>query len=207
MPIVQDKKQQVLGLQFVPRPITVAEHAPWKQFEAPLKQALACGDRNALNILLNDDSLAPVSSLAGFITPPVDKPYTRNLLLLNDRLAFMALVWRPGAESSIHAHAGSGCWLRVIMGVLNEVVYTVSSCKKLLEVSQVNSISDGNSSYVDDDLGVHSMRNPTSQFSVSLHFYAPPFKSCDVYRRTTSGSIAVSNSSINFDMAFGKRIV
>lgn len=206
MPIVQGKKQQVAELQFVPRPISIGVHAPWKQFEASLIQALASGDRTALNILLNDDCLAPVSSLAGFITPPVDKPYTRNLLLLNDRFAFMALVWRPEAESSIHAHAGSGCWLRVIMGVLDEVVYTVSPCKISLEVSQVNSISSGSSSYVDDDLGVHSMRNPASQISVSLHFYAPPFKSCDVYRRTDNGSIVVSNNSINFDMAFGKRI-
>lgn len=194
------------GMQFVPRPTLAEAKTPWLHFEAPLKRALASNDRHLLNALLNDGGLAPLSALAGFTTAAADKPYTRNLLVLNERFALMALVWRPGAVSSIHAHAGSGCWFRVLSGSLEEIVYTVSPRKDAIAVSHIHSITDGESSYVDDDLGVHAMRNPGDGACVSLHFYAPPFKSCDVYLPASDGSVVVKNKSISFDMEFGKLV-
>lgn len=189
----------------VPPPLLTPDssvvHAPWKHFEAPLTAALSIRNHTAINRLLNNTNLCPLAALEGFTFSPVGQQYTRNLLLRNESFALMALVWNPGAASRIHAHAGSGCWVRLLTGALEEVTYSVLPHR--LEVIQKQKLIMGKGSYVDDDIGVHRMYNSTSDVSISLHFYAPAFAECDIYEQGEK-SVVVSSSATRFHMEFGK---
>lgn len=50
--------------------------------------------------------------------------YTRNLVDAgNGRFNLMILCWNEGQSSTIHDHADSHCFMKVLKGTLNEVKY------------------------------------------------------------------------------------
>jgi predicted metal-dependent enzyme (double-stranded beta helix superfamily) len=50
--------------------------------------------------------------------------YCRNLVAYDEAFTILLLTWDKGQVSPIHDHAGSSCWVKVISGELNEVLYT-----------------------------------------------------------------------------------
>jgi len=86
--------------------------------------ALVVGDGDAVASRLAGDDMVSPDALRPYIFFDGQKPYTRNVVTVNEHYALIAMCWSPGRSSPVHDHAGSGCWLRVISGGLTESLYS-----------------------------------------------------------------------------------
>ncbi|XP_040566703.1 cysteine dioxygenase type 1 isoform X2 [Lepeophtheirus salmonis] len=119
--------------------------------------------------------------------------YTRNLVHEgNGKFNLMILCWPEGQQSSIHDHANSHCFLKVLDGTLSEILYESPGnlSDKPIHVDIVESgrqdCKKNQVTYINDKIGLHRMGNPShSDSSVTLHLYSPPFQSCGVFDERT----------------------
>ena len=84
--------------------------------------------------------------------------------------------------SPIHDHSGSNCWVKVLKGELEEVVYQLDEDGVTVKNAQSSKYSPDGVTYISDQLGVHRMGNATSSdVAVSLHVYSPPYHECHIF--------------------------
>eukprot|EP00510_Aplanochytrium_minuta_P001614 CAMPEP_0184021730 /NCGR_PEP_ID=MMETSP0954-20121128/10117_1 /TAXON_ID=627963 /ORGANISM="Aplanochytrium sp, Strain PBS07" /LENGTH=889 /DNA_ID=CAMNT_0026303835 /DNA_START=175 /DNA_END=2844 /DNA_ORIENTATION=+ len=145
-----------------------------------------------------------------------DDHYTRNLVGYDvpegdgDRPKFTVLLlcWDKGQMSPIHDHAGSSCWVKVLVGRLREVRYRTLNDKDTTQdhtnVEVIRDLTAGAEEvcYINDTQGIHSMGNASSdQVCVSLHIYAPPYVLCKLFDESsgavTVGSMAAATTPCN----------
>lgn len=111
-----------------------------------------------------------------------DKPYTRNLISTDNKTyTLLLLCWNSEKESPIHDHPCDGCWLQVLKGGIREVRYD----KQLNCVADLDYI-DGELSYITDNIGYHKVCNTGQNKAVTLHLYAPPFETCNIWYDTAN---------------------
>lgn len=101
-----------------------APHRPLERPDPVLVSALVAGDGDAVAARLAGDELVNAAALRPYIFFDGTKPYTRNVITVNEHYALIAMCWSPGRASPVHDHAGSGCWLRVVSGELFEALYS-----------------------------------------------------------------------------------
>lgn len=98
-----------------------------------------------------------------------DTKYTRNKLFsLPDNLGqVLLLIWKPNVGSKVHSHPQSECWVKLLGGEMEEIVYDTNQknigSRRILrnEVTHIN-----------DSKGVHSMHNRSlKDHAFSLHVY------------------------------------
>nr|ACO11707.1 Cysteine dioxygenase type 1 [Caligus rogercresseyi] len=119
--------------------------------------------------------------------------YTRNLVHEgNGKFNLMILCWPEGQQSSIHDHADSHCFLKVLDGTLSEILYKspegLSNGPDKIDILETgrSDCKTNQVSYINDEIGLHRMANPShSDFAVTLHLYSPPFQSCGVFDERT----------------------
>lgn len=106
--------------------------------------------------------------------------YVRNGIYKDERFEILLLCWEKGQKTPIHCHGGEECWVYLLEGEIEEVFYVkdgygnpIKTASHKLEVSK--------SSYINDTLGLHSMRNSYDGRSLSLHIYAKPILECSFY--------------------------
>lgn len=141
--------------------------------------------------------------------------YTRNLVDAgNDKFNLMILCWNEGQSSTIHDHADSHCFLKVLKGSLNEVKYKFPNetensddCienehSELEEISR-STVHTNDVCYINDNIGLHRIENPSHvETAVSLHLYCPPFDQCSVFDGKRS-----FKAKVTFWSKFGKRLI
>lgn len=110
---------------------------------------------------LLSDTLVDLEQYERFDT----KGYTRNLVYQDSNLDVYVLCWLPGQKTPFHQHPSRGCVYKVIRGGLTETLRTGEDCCSRI-------LRPGDSDYIDNDIGSHSMTCKSSP-TVSLHFYAP----------------------------------
>jgi cysteine dioxygenase len=119
--------------------------------------------------------------------------YTRNLVNAgNGKFNLMILCWGEGHGSSIHDHADSHCFMKMLEGELTELRYDwptesqeneemkplVPCSKAILDLNNV--------CYINDSLGLHRVENSShTNPAVSLHLYCPPFDACSMFDQRT----------------------
>lgn len=109
-----------------------------------------------------------------------DESYTRNCIVDNEKFELILLCWEKGQKTPIHDHGGEECWVKVIEGEFRETIYTKNSEGVLSEVK--SAISKSNDiTYMVDFMGFHSLENVSDKRSLSLHLYAKPIRSCNIY--------------------------
>ncbi|KAH7944865.1 hypothetical protein HPB49_008631 [Dermacentor silvarum] len=134
--------------------------------------------------------------------------YTRNLVDEgNGKFNLMILCWSEGQGSSIHDHADSHCFMKVLAGTLKEVRFDWPQTKDGVEAPmtkkgdtelQLNSVA-----YINDSLGLHRVENPSHcEPAVSLHLYCPPFDECSMFDQRTGHR---SKSKVTFWSKYGQR--
>ena len=111
--------------------------------------------------------------------------HTRNCLELNERFELILLCWEPGQMTGIHDHGGEECWVYFMDSLFEEIIYQRSQSK--LKQTQSKTATNGSVSYMSDFLGVHSLKNAGNRRGFSLHLYAKPIRSCNVFN-TLSGT-------------------
>ncbi len=118
--------------------------------------------------------------------------YTRNLVHSCAGFELMVVCWNSEQASPIHNHAGSNCWMAVLEGEIEEVHYDApvpasepgaaggSSAGPLVERRRV-SMEAGRVAFIRDEIALHLVRARTERPSVSLHLYAGPIETCQIY--------------------------
>ena len=79
------------------------------------------------------------------------------------------ITWNKNQETKIHNHAKNGCFLKILEGSLVENVFNFDNLNK----SGTKILRKGDISYMDDSIGLHSVKN-LDDISVSIHIYSPP---------------------------------
>ncbi len=106
--------------------------------------------------------------------------YTRNCLADNDKFELILICWQEGQITPIHNHGGEECWVRIIKGEFKETIYTEDEDGGLNVHKTIMSKAD-DVTYMIDFMGVHSIANLSNKKSMSLHLYAKPIRSCQIF--------------------------
>lgn len=110
--------------------------------------------------------------LAGRDCPCCPDRYVRHLLHAGDGYAVVALVWRPGQMSPVHAHR-TWCALAVHQGVLTETFFEPSD-PTMPRASRL--LAPGAASHGAADPGlIHRIANLSGRTAVSVHCYGVAF--------------------------------
>lgn len=106
--------------------------------------------------------------------------YTRNCIVENENFELILICWEKDQVTAIHDHGGEECWVYFVEGNFREHIYTENDNGELSIVKTTNTKA-GDISYMIDFMGFHNLENLSEKRSMSLHLYAKPIKSCNVY--------------------------
>jgi cysteine dioxygenase len=115
--------------------------------------------------------------------------YTRNLIYKCDDFELSLLCWLPGQRTPIHDHNEAEGWVRVILGEIEENLYTNPLQDGTDEPKLVSTVKAPTKAFthVNDDIGLHDIANKGATKAMSLHLYAPSINSCQYYCPETKG--------------------
>ena len=122
--------------------------------------------------------------------------YARHRVHLGEHAELLVLCWRPGQRTPIHDHAGSYGAVRVLRGVMWETIFEMEDGEGLVyESSREWTPGHVTGADVPD---IHQLGNPdvSGQDLVTLHLYAPPLTSLNVYkvgRRESTSTLWMSS--------------
>lgn len=114
--------------------------------------------------------------------------YTRNCIYEDNNFELILLCWEAGQATPIHDHGGEECWVKIVEGSFEEIIYQENDQGELEEVLS-NVSKEGDVSYMVDFMGSHSLKNLSNSKSMSLHLYAKPIKTCRVFDEETQEMI------------------
>jgi len=105
--------------------------------------------------------------------------YTRNMIYKDKNFEVLLICWNANQMAPIHGHEGEKCWFKVLKGELKIKNYKINS-KIPLELEQTETIN-APPGYVDGPADIHSIINNSGKSVETLHIYAKPYNSCEVY--------------------------
>jgi cysteine dioxygenase len=108
--------------------------------------------------------------------------YARHRVFVNDYAELLVLCWRPGQRTPIHDHNGSFGAVRVLSGVMWETLFEMEAGRGLA-YKHARQWTPGHITGADIP-DIHQLGNPdiSGQDLITLHLYAPPLTSLNVYR-------------------------
>lgn len=136
--------------------------------------------------------------------------YTRNLVDEgNGKFNLMVLCWNEAQGSSIHDHANSHCFLKMLDGEVREEIFDWPEDAAKTEANgglqkRSEAVCHKNEcGYISDSIGLHRIENNShSNKAVSLHLYSPPFSECRCFDQRTSHP---TTAKMTFWSKYGKR--
>ncbi len=105
--------------------------------------------------------------------------YTRNCLARNEKFELILLCWEPNVKTPVHNHGGEICWVYQAKGTIEEVRYDYID-KELIETNRMELIP-GQLTFMNDQMGYHTIENNSEHRAMSLHIYACPIDNCKVF--------------------------
>ena len=151
----------------------------------------AFGELSALlgGVEVADEELRPYVSFK-------EGTYARHRVHLGEHAELLVLCWRPGQRTPIHDHAGSYGAVRVLRGVMWETLFEMEGDEGLVYGSS-REWTPGQVTGADVP-DIHQLGNPdvSGQDLVTLHLYAPPLTSLNVYkvgRRESTSTLWMSS--------------
>ena len=111
--------------------------------------------------------------------------YTRNCIVRTESHELILLCWEEGQATPIHCHAGEECWVYLLQGEMKEVRYEDGLQNNIPIAVDEMVFEEGRFSYMNDEMGYHSLKNTHSGRSMSLHLYMNPIDTCQVYNEET----------------------
>ena len=109
-----------------------------------------------------------------------EKCYTRNCIVENEKFELILLCWNECQGTPIHDHGGEECWVKFIEGEFKETIYDKNENGSLTHTKSILS-KENDISYMIDFMGFHKLENLSNKKGMSLHLYAKPIKSCNVF--------------------------
>ncbi len=105
--------------------------------------------------------------------------YTRNCLARTEKYEVILLCWDIGAKTPIHGHGGEDCWVYQVQGTVEEV--RLEEQAGTLKETNRMILTPGKLTYMNDQMGYHTIENTSAQQAMTLHIYASPIDSCKVF--------------------------
>jgi cysteine dioxygenase len=108
--------------------------------------------------------------------------YARHRVFMCNHAELLVLCWRPGQRTPIHDHDGSFGVVRVLQGVMWETLFEMGGDRGLAYKSS-REWTPGCVTGADIP-DIHQLGNPdiSGQDLVTLHLYAPPLTSLNVFK-------------------------
>jgi cysteine dioxygenase len=106
--------------------------------------------------------------------------YSRVCVAKNEKFELLLLCWNGHDQTPIHDHDGQKCWVYQLDGQIEEKRYNLEGDNELVEVLSTK-LTPRNLTYMDDNMGFHSLINASSSRSLTLHLYVNPIEECSVY--------------------------
>lgn len=111
--------------------------------------------------------------------------YTRHLIEKNEHYELLLLSWDADQESPVHNHMEQNCWMAVVEGIVEEVQYSLQCGGGPLLEGKTTAVERGGVAYIHDDIALHLVRAGGGARGASLHLYARPYATCQVYDPAT----------------------
>ena len=110
--------------------------------------------------------------------------YTRNMIYKDSNFEVLLICWSAGQMAPIHGHEGEKCWFKILSGSLEILNYEIESTKplKLKQLEKINA----STGYLDGPADIHAINNCYKEPVKTLHVYAKPYDSCDIYDLKTN---------------------
>jgi cysteine dioxygenase len=115
--------------------------------------------------------------------------YARHRVSVGEHAELLVLCWRPGQRTPIHDHNGSFGAVKVLRGVMWETLFAMDASRGLLyESSREWTPGQVTGADIPD---IHQLGNPdiSGQDLITLHLYAPPLTSLNVYKVGSTQSV------------------
>ena len=108
--------------------------------------------------------------------------YARHRVAGGEHAELLVLCWLPGQRTPIHDHDGSFGAVRVLQGVMWETIFEMDE-QSGLAYKSAREWAAGSVTGADIP-DIHQLGNPdvSGQNLVTLHLYAPPLKSLNIYK-------------------------
>jgi hypothetical protein len=84
----------------------------------------------------------------------------------------------------IHGHEGEKCWFKILSGSLEIYNYKIKTIRPL-KLKKMEKIT-ASSGYLDGPADIHSINNCYKNPVITLHIYAKPYDTCDIYDLKTN---------------------
>mgnify|MGYP000435576540 CR=1 FL=1 len=110
-----------------------------------------------------------------------EEHYTRNCIDRTDDYELILLCWEAGQETPIHGHGGEECWVYALQGSIREHRQEWQEAQQVLRTVETSQMEAGDISYMDDNMGYHSLHNVGSGRAMTLHLYMNPIDRCRVF--------------------------
>ncbi len=119
--------------------------------------------------------------------------YARHRVFRNEHIELLVLCWRPGQRTPIHDHNGSYGVVRVWSGVMWETLFEMDARRGLRYKSGRDWTAGGITGA--DIPDIHQLGNPdvSGQDLITLHLYAPPLGSLNIYKLGSTESTSTLN--------------
>lgn len=112
--------------------------------------------------------------------------YTRNCIARTTDYELILLCWEEGQETPVHCHNNQECWVYVVKGEFDEQRFVESEqATEEIEVEAEMQLEEDGISYMNDDMGYHSLTNINDGKSMSLHLYMNPIDECNIFNEET----------------------
>jgi len=125
-----------------------------------------------------------------------ESTYARHRVFMCAHAELLVLCWRPGQRTPIHDHAGSFGAVRVLEGFMWETLFEMDAAEGLLYKS-AREWTPGCVTGADVP-DIHQLGNPDVSGTdlITLHLYAPPLTSLNVYkvgRKESTSTLCMSS--------------
>jgi len=115
------------------------------------------------------------------------------------------MCWPPHSRSSIHCHDTSSCWVAAVEGEVHEVQYSLPlvdkrflrSCAsnpeaasgkcgalRAAHVTSMGKPGGAQTTYANNELGIHRIENRSNEPAITLHIYAPRLRRMKIFRES-----------------------
>ena len=147
-----------------------------------LISALSEGERTTYNHIIHSLQLEP-NAFEKYANWSKDC-YTRNCIADTEKFELILICWCAGHQTSIHDHGGEECWVKVVEGEFKETVYKQDEVGAL-KLTKTKFSKKNEVTYMKDFMGFHRLENSANKRSMSLHLYAKPIRSCNVFNEVS----------------------
>ena len=147
-----------------------------------LISTLSEGERTTYNHIIHSLQLEP-NAFEKYANWSKDC-YTRNCIADTEKFELILICWCAGHQTLIHDHGGEECWVKVIEGEFKETVYKQDKMG-VLKLTKTKFSKKNDVTYMKDFMGFHRLENSANKRSMSLHLYAKPIRSCNVFNEVS----------------------